>query len=268
MLLASQLSKLLGVFVGTHHTVIRRGITWSLDIREAIDLSIFLTGGFQNDIVKVILAEMGSEGTLIDVGANRGSVCVPIAKHNERYRVFAIEPVVARCEDIRRTLALNSGLSERLSVDQVYLTDGRQSTAPTEVDASWNLLEYRRKGNFAGAIPCSTDGCEALTLDWFAKTRSIKSVKVIKLDVDGNEYRVLLGAQSLIRAYRPVVVMEWAPSVMARYDSSPSLLRSLFEHLSYTPFVVQRRKLQMTKWQSLMAVRSVAESCDILLRPY
>lgn len=267
MLLVSQLSKLLGVVVGTHHTVVRRGTTWNLDIREAIDLSIFLTGGFQNAVVRAILAVMGTEGTLIDIGANRGSVCIPIAKYNERYQVFAIEPVAARCEDIRRTLALNRGLSERVSVDQVYLTDGRQSNAPTEVDASWNLLEYRHKGNFAGAIPCSTDGCEALTLDRFAHSRSIKSVKVLKLDVDGNEHRVLLGAQSFIRANRPVIVMEWAPSVMARHDSSPNSLGSLLEQLLYQPFVIKKRRIEPITWKALMENHKVGESFDILLRP-
>jgi FkbM family methyltransferase len=267
MLLASQVSKLLRIFVGTNTTVVRCGITWSLDIREAIDLSIFLTGGFQNAVVRAILGEMGFGGTLIDVGANRGSVCVPIAKQNERCRVFAIEPVGARCEDIRRILSLNRDLNERLSVDQVYLTDGRKTTAPTETDASWNLLEYRRNGNSFGAIRCSTEGCEALTLDEFAQAKKIESVTVIKLDVDGNEYSVLLGGQNLIKTCRPVIVMEWAPSVMYRYDNSPSSLTSLLKHLMYQPFIIRRKKVELLTWQSLIEMRMINESCDVLLRP-
>jgi hypothetical protein len=49
---------------------------------------------------------------------------------------------------------------------------------------------------------------EALTLDAYAEREGLKSLDLIKLDVEEAEHLVLAGAENSIRKFRPIVVCE------------------------------------------------------------
>jgi hypothetical protein len=57
----------------------------------------------------------------------------------------------------------------------------------------------------------STEGAAAQTLDDYLAARNVERVDFIKLDVDGNELRVLQGGRETLRRFRPVLVTELAP---------------------------------------------------------
>jgi len=51
------------------------------------------------------------------------------------------------------------------------------------------------------------------TLDAWCKLQGIDHVDLIKLDVDGNEYSVIIGAESALTNQHPIILMEvWGPT--------------------------------------------------------
>jgi FkbM family methyltransferase len=62
-----------------------------------------------------------------------------------------------------------------------------------------------------------------------------KNIKIdlIKIDVEGGEYQVLLGAKELIKKSKPVIIFEHGKGASDAYGTTPSLIFAYFEDLNY-----------------------------------
>src|SRR5262245_47345305 len=98
--------------------VCRRGhLIWSLNLQDGIQLSIYLCGAFARATARTLSRLRPRGGVAIDVGANIGAHTLPLARHaGESGRVIAIEPTAWAVEGLRRNLALNAELSQRVIV--------------------------------------------------------------------------------------------------------------------------------------------------------
>jgi FkbM family methyltransferase len=160
-------------------------------------------------------------GVVVDVGANVGNHAVYMAVKG--FPVFAFEPDETLANCIVESAKLN-GLNH-LHVAQVALGSepgmGRLVAAP---EGNVGAQSVNVKG---GDIPI-------LTLDTFDIPAS-----VIKIDVEGMEFKVLHGAQETIVKHRPLIYIEahkgsykrlaeWAKNNgyvrKARFNSSPTYL--------------------------------------------
>ena len=91
---ASIISKLIILLLNEKEIKVKRNnLYWNLDLNEAIDLSIYLTGKFEPQIFKIIkkLSQNGNYD-YIDIGANCGVHSIYLAQEFIDSRVIAIEP--------------------------------------------------------------------------------------------------------------------------------------------------------------------------------
>ena len=89
--------------------VVRNNIKWSLDLDEGIDLSVYLFGTSERKIsnLKKLLSKKDNSLTIIDIGANIGSVCLKLARIFENSKIFAIEPTNYAYNKLFNNLKLN-----------------------------------------------------------------------------------------------------------------------------------------------------------------
>jgi hypothetical protein len=93
MLVAQFLYRLIRLFgIKDHQIVLRQGIRYELDLKEGIDLRIFLFGNFQKHIYKNLSQKLNAEPIVFDVGANIGSICLNLAQILPDAKIYAIEP--------------------------------------------------------------------------------------------------------------------------------------------------------------------------------
>ena len=92
--IAKILSRILTFFISKNQNVTRNSIRWCLDLNEGIDLSIYLFGTSEKKIVNLrkIFTNKNESLTILDIGANIGSVSLVIAKMFKNSKIFAIEP--------------------------------------------------------------------------------------------------------------------------------------------------------------------------------
>ena len=60
-------------------TTERRGIKWSLDLSEGVDLSIYVLGCFEEETAKALKRIISEDNYVLDIGANIGAHTLPIA---------------------------------------------------------------------------------------------------------------------------------------------------------------------------------------------
>jgi FkbM family methyltransferase len=222
--------------LGSEALVTRGGIRWQLDLTEGIDLAIYLFGRFEPQTVRVFRHLLRPGDVAIDVGANIGANTLELARFvGADGRVIAFEPTVFAFERLQRNAALNPALAQRISVEHAFLA-GEDS--PREIPAfysSWPLvreagtpLHLKHRGQLK-----TVGAASRWLLDQYLEAHDISAVRLIKVDVDGNELSVLSGAQRTLQRLRPYIVMELAPYSLDEQPGSLEAILNLFKHAQY-----------------------------------
>lgn len=160
-------------------------------------------GNFLCDIDGIIIRDQYNAGdlagkTVVDAGANIGLFSL-YARALGAKKIYAFEAVAETCKILRRNLALNGGLkavnialgAEKGRAELKFNTRGEGSSMIDCGDAGVN-----REITYSGRRSVKTAPLDALV-----KGR----VDFMKIDVEGYEKKVLLGAGRIIKEYKPVL---------------------------------------------------------------
>jgi FkbM family methyltransferase len=190
----------LAPFIGANAiTVARHGLFMVASHDSVIGRAMETYGEFAEDENELLLNFVGPGQTAVDVGANIGTVAVPLArKVGPTGAVLAIEPQRRVFTLLCANLALN-GLNH---VRPVFAALGAASgtariAAPSETRQA-NLGAVRLDAEDA------TEEVSVRTLD----SLGVASCALIKIDVEGMELQVLNGADGTIARFRPVIYFE------------------------------------------------------------
>jgi FkbM family methyltransferase len=198
----------------------RGGIVWQLDLREGIDFAIYLLGGFELRTLRAYRDHVRPGEVVLDVGANIGAHTLPLARLvGPTGRVIAFEPSDFAFAKLRRNIELNPQLAQAIEACQIMLAASPAEPLSKDVYASWPLdRSDNLHEDHAGRLT-STTGATVDALDEFVAARGLTRIDFIKLDVDGNEHKVLAGSSSTLHQFKPKIVMELAPYV---YSNDPA----------------------------------------------
>jgi FkbM family methyltransferase len=231
--------KLARASVGAQDEVLvtRRGIRWRLDLREGIDLTIYLAGAFEWSTLRQLqkLARPGMNA--VDVGANVGAHALHLARLvGPSGSVMAFEPTAFAVRKLRANLAENPALSPRVDVRQCLLVAESGVAVQQAIASSWPVDGRRPDDAALGSVSMSTEGAVAATLDDVLQASGDRSIHLIKMDVDGHELEVLRGGRRVFQRDRPALVMELAPYVFEAQEDFDSVLELLWElDYDFTP---------------------------------
>lgn len=222
--------------VKSHQIVERQKIKYELDLKEGIDLSIFLFGNFQDHIYKNLSQQFNSKPVILDVGANMGAISLKLAQILPQATIYAFEPTHYAWGKLTRNLALNPILGKRIRPIQSFV--GEKSLKETDFKAfsSWPIDSL--KGSDTKHKVHLGEEKEAtstqISIDDFVKFENLQKVDLIKIDTDGYELNVLKGAVNTLKNYRPIVVFEFCPYLLKEKRLSFSDFSNLFGHLNYS----------------------------------
>lgn len=155
--------------------------------------------------------------TLIDVGANYGSICIPAVKRGYFYNAIAIEPDKVTYGFLKNNLDLNHINNIKLFNLAVGDMDGKILFGSKKQNSGDSkVVNYFNKCEFADIyeIPC-------LTLETILKDFNSNEL-LIWMDVQGFECHVLRGA-SRFTSSRVPLVMEVFPAGINTYSSFEEL---------------------------------------------
>jgi FkbM family methyltransferase len=169
---------------------------------------------YEDDIHQLALKLLINEpsGTVLDIGANLGTFCVPLARKIPKLKFHAFEPQRIVNYQLCANIIINS-------LDNVYTYE----LALSNKDDQLNLVmpDYAKETNIgafsidtevrSNEYECATisvtNKIDLVPLDFFA----FNDIKLIKIDVEGHELEVLQGGLETIKAnnYPPIIFEAW-----------------------------------------------------------
>ena len=220
LFIAKILYRILKIFLTTdHHLVERKGISYEIDLSEGIDLSLFLFGSFQNNIVKNKYISLPSNAVVFDIGANVGSMALTFAKIVPNGSIYAFEPKDYAFNKLLRNISLNSELAKLIMPFQIFLSDKTQKNHQIEAYSSWKIDGTASNTHSVhGGIIQPAESIPAITVDEFCTKNEINRLDLIKIDTDGHELQVLKGSCKTIEKYKPYVIFEVGQYIIEEYD--------------------------------------------------
>lgn len=169
---------------------------------------------YENDIHQLALKILIDKpnGKVLDIGANLGTFCVPLARKIPKLEFYAFEPQRIVSYQLGANIIINSldnvfintsALSDKYDVLNPIMPDYsvESNIGAFSIDAEVRKNEY--ECNSRGVI----QEIETYPLDDFIFT----DVKLIKIDVEGHELEVLRGAIRTIEEnnYPPIIFEAW-----------------------------------------------------------
>lgn len=169
---------------------------------------------YENDLHQLALKLLIDEpsGTVLDIGANLGTFCVPLAQKMPKLKFYAFEPQRIVSYQLGANVIINS-------LDNVFINTNALSDKYDVLNPI--MPDYSVEGNIgafsidaqvrSNDYECNSRGViqEIVTypLDDFIFT----DVKLIKIDVEGHELEVLQGATMTIEEnnYPPIIFEAW-----------------------------------------------------------
>lgn len=180
-----------------------------------IGRSLDTYGEYVDQEIQLLMGLLEPGDFVVEAGANMGADTVPLARRvGMKGHVLAIEPQ----RIVHQLLCANVALNGLANVTTPWCAVGAK---PGEVIVP--PLDYGKVNNFGG-ISLKTEGAgervPVVPLDQF----ELPKCALLKVDVEGMERDVLLGADTLIKKARPIIYVENNGG-----SSSPPLIRHLLD---------------------------------------
>lgn len=207
-----------------------QGFTFLIDLKSATQRYMYYFGDFEPEVRKAISAILRPGDTMVDIGANFGFHTLSAARNvTSTGKIIAFEPLPRAFAQLQQNLALNElhqVVAENLAlgdseIDTVIYTFSNQPDTHASMYVSvGDVSEYFN--------------CKITTLDKYTKENcSTECIRLIKLDVEGHELKVLKGANGILQSMRPHVIVEFNPLTLRSAGTSQQELMSYLWSCNY-----------------------------------
>ena len=183
------------------------------DIRVNVDTHFTVekymwTGCYDAGLTTLLRRHVRPGHVCIDVGANAGPITLLLARQvGDDGRVVAVEAAPPTYRRLLANLSLNPMLSGR--VKALNIGAGRESGT-----LYWNEESDNPGNGWLGTS--GTESVRIVTLDSIVHDNALDRLDFIKIDVEGMEYDVFLGARGSLQRFQPMVFFE----TLARFKNS------------------------------------------------
>ncbi|MDR2777344.1 MAG: FkbM family methyltransferase [Rickettsiales bacterium] len=179
---------------------------------------------FEERILKELDRYLDRGSVVLDVGANIGNHTLWWSKVTDAVgvkRVYAFEPIDLTFSALRRNIEINGLSGDRVIINEIGLGKDEGTAV---IDGKYDYHDVGRT-----SIRAETKGgapFKIIPLDGYVKSVKFKDKKIdfIKIDVEGFEEDVLLGAKETLKKYSPIIFIEIFPD---KFDRVNRLLDSL-----------------------------------------
>ena len=169
------------------------------NLAEPIAFSLGLNGSYESEAIDFIIGLMGKDDEFLDVGANIGAFTLPVARVARR--VIAVEASPLVFPFLERNVSLNQ--LRNVTIHNCAASEPGKDSVPFYVPP----MDHFGMGSSAPQFNVAPGAVPARTLDSLIRDREPGPIRVIKVDVEGFEAHVFMGAIELLQSSEPPLIV-------------------------------------------------------------
>jgi FkbM family methyltransferase len=202
---------------------LRSGALMQMTHVDHLQLLLYYLGSFEPHSINAMRDHVKPGDTVLDVGANIGLFTIEGAQAiGPSGSLIAIEAAPSHANSVRESASLN----QMTNVEVVSVAVGDSDGEAT--------LTLPRDTNFGMFTLGAVDGDESFKVPVKRIDDIVAGRKIdfIKMDIEGSEYRALLGAKETLRS-RPPILIELNEAALEGCGSSSSQVKQLLASMGY-----------------------------------
>lgn len=201
-----------------------------------VDKEIFVTGKWEPHFLSIIKENLKEGGVFVDIGANIGHHSLFASRVvGDSGKVISFEPQVKIFNQFQKSIEKNNFKN---------IVVHNKGCGDKEMSAS----VYSNNDNIGGASVYfseekeNNEKIDIIIPDKILETES--RINFIKIDTEGYELEVLRGLKNTIKKYRPIIYLEYSPSLYKMIDKNKGKeIISLLKDQEYHIYDVENYKV-------------------------
>ena len=182
-------------------------------------------GGLEAHTFEVLTSRLGAGSTFVDVGSWIGPMTLVAAACGAR--VIAYEPDPAAADELAANVALNPDFDVDIQRVALWTSPGTRQLHGGPVGLGESMSSFSGRAERVGSTRVSTIDARGAARTWPAEA-------LIKIDVEGAEYRVLPRLRPYLATHHPTIVLSvHGYDVRATLPRWPSPMRRVAHHLRH-----------------------------------
>lgn len=205
------------------------GIKFYCSYDNLIERKILKGDLFEPEVTACIREQISPGWTIFDIGANIGYHSLLFSKlAGEAGHIHCFEPTKYASTRFAMNMQLNESLPKNIIMNRLGLdaTEDRRTEA----------IESR----FSLKIPAYSEMEETgfTTLDSYCERNLINNIDMIKIDVDGYDFGVVVGGKSILQACKPLMIAEFNNRELVRHGHNLSEYVTLLMEVGYDDCII------------------------------
>lgn len=240
---------------GDHFVVTRGGVNYAIEGQDWIDYLIISNDAGSPQVVDTLAqAADGRSGCFWDIGANIGTVALPLLQRCPNLTGVLFEPSPAVMGRLMRNLALNPDIAARCTViplalsDRTHWTEFYASSEPSNSGLGGLKLAENRQSIGFKVLAHRADELGDL----------VPPPDLAKIDVEGFELEVLTGMGELLSRH-PTIVYEHSPYRFTDKGQPLDSINVFLEQRGYQVSSARHSEMNVEEYDDFIAVRASNE---------
>lgn len=217
--------------------IMQTGFRLRLNLRDRMQSVMYIKRCHEPE-TEVVFKEMArTSRVFLDVGANIGYFSFLVKQISPQAQVYSFEPLPQNIDSYKKNRELNHFTD--MSLQETCVADKSGETEfliPPGEESGWGRMAHRDL--FSGEKIRRT----VITLDQFCRDQKIDKVDLIKIDVEGYEFKVLQGAVDVIESHRPRVCIELNEPCLLDTGTSSQEIFAFFKKRNYQLHALDKKK--------------------------
>lgn len=222
---------------GSIRSVERDHVKYVLDISRLLDHSIFF-GLIKEPAWVNLFKNLKRDAIIIDAGANIGYLSLHFARACPGGLVFSFEPDTDNYSDLERNVRLNGFQN----IKTFPLALGKKSEKAILFKMYPNNPGANRILPVTPKKQCQCELVDVMSLDEITEQVGISKIDLLKIDVEGYELFVLMGARASIMRCRPTLFVELIEANFREQGYTALSLVEYIESLGYEVYDARTMK--------------------------
>lgn len=206
------------------------------NIREAIGFELYINGAYEPEMIQLLKSVIPTNGNMLDIGANIGTIAIPLCKILPEINVVGVEASPTIFGYLERNVALNTPIQYKILNKAVAEYEGQKITFYSP-DVMFG------KGSQSNVYSSSCHIVDSVTIDTLAYCFGQAKVDVIKIDIEGYEYYAFKGgSQVLSKPNAPVILFEFLEWAEAKSGVVPGSAQKLLIEYGYSLYIIRHNQ--------------------------